>query len=189
MNGWQTTFLRIGLLTLAVMVLASCAQYSARTNKAQNFSAKLTNVYMWSGIGTVEPFTRKLPFADDTFENLFNVALTRKFSESGIRNELRRFSPSTDSMTDLARFEGALNPDYRLLVVPSKYETITYKGITNVNVLYLDVSVIHIKDTQRVWRSEIVVDTNTAPGTAWREAGANKLVVQIVDALKRDGLI
>jgi len=189
MKKLRTTFLHIVLLTLTTMLLASCAQYSTKANKDPRFSTKLTNVYIWSSIGTVEPFTKKLLFSADTFEHQFNTALAKEFTKSGVKNELRDFSPSTDNLVDLARFEGTFNPDYRLLVVSPKYETITARGIINVNVLYLDISVIRIKDNQRVWWSEIVVDTNTAPGTAWREAGANKLAEQIINALKQDGLI
>lgn len=189
MKKLRTTFLHIVLLTLTTMLLASCAQYSTKTNKDPGFSTKLTNVYIWSSIGTVEPFTKKLLFSADTFEHQFNTALAKEFTKSGVKNELRDFSPSTDSLADLARFEGTFNPNYRLLVISPRYDTITSRGVTNVDNLYLDISVIRIKDNKQVWQSSIVIQTNTAPGTAWREAGANKLAEQIVDALKKDGLI
>ncbi len=187
--SWRNFVLRILLLVPMTVATISCAQYSVKTNKALDFTEKLRSVYAWSGIGSVEPLTRRLPFAEDTFENLFNSALRRKLSENGVTCELRNFSPNTDSMAALARFEGTANPEYRLLLVPTKYKTIKYGGATNLDVLYLDKSVIKIKDARRVWRSEFVVNANTAPGAAWREAGADKLAELIVSTLVRDGLL
>lgn len=180
---------RLSLLIVAAAMLASCAQYSVRTNKISGLTEKIDSVYVWSGIGSVTPFTKQKLFAGDTFENYFNAALAKKLTETGIRNELKNFSPRTDRMEDLARFEGSLSPRYRLLVEVPRYKTITAQGITNVDVLYLNLSLIRVSNNERIWRSEVVVDCNTAPGTAWREDGANKLVGQIVDALRQDGLI
>lgn len=176
-------------LLIAAAVLASCAQYSVRTNKAAGLTEKIDRVYVWSGIGSATPFTKQRLFAGDTFENYFNVALANKLTETGIRNELKKFSPSTDKMEDLVRFEGSLSPRYRLLVEVPRYKTITAQGVTNVDVLYLNLSLIRVSNNERIWRSEVVVDCNSAPGTAWREDGANKLAGQIVEALKQDGLI
>lgn len=180
---------RLSLMVVAAAVLASCAQYSVRTNKAPGLAEKIDSVYVWSGIGKATPFTKQMLFAGDTFENYFNAALAKRLTETGIRNELKNFSPTTDRMEDLARFEGGLSPRYRLLVEVPRYKTITAQGVTNVDVLYLNLSLIRISNSERIWRSEVVVDCNTAPGAAWREDGANKLAGQIVDALKQDGLI
>lgn len=177
------------ILVLVVIMMTSCAQYSTRTNKAPDVAVKLTNVYVWSSIGSVTPFTKKMLLADDTFENLFNAALGRNLLEKGVKSEFHKFSMSTDRTEDLARFEGSLNPDYRMLIIPEKYTTITYRGKTTVDVLNLNISIVRILDNQRIWRSEIVVNCNTAPGTAWRAEGADKLASQITDALMNDGLL
>lgn len=177
------------IIALSIIMMTSCAQYSTRTNKAPDFAVKLANIYVWSSIGDVAPFSKKMLFAEDTFENLFNAAIGRKLLENGVKNEFHKFSASTDQMDDLARFEDSSKLDYRMLIIPEKYTTITSRGITNVDVLNLNISIVRIADNRRIWRSEIVVNCNTAPGTAWREAGADKLASQITDALRRDGLL
>lgn len=181
--------LNVILSAVAAFALTSCAQYSTRTNKSSDFADKLENIYVWSAIGGVKPFTERLLFSDDTFENQFNAALTKNLSAIGVKNKLGHFSPSTDSESDLARFEGEIKPDYRLLIISPKYTTITARGITNVDVLYLNIQVSRVKDNQRVWQSEIEINANTAPGNAWREAGAQKLVELIISALRKDGLL
>lgn len=188
-NSNRPFFVRLCILIAAASMVASCAQYSVKTNKAPGFSGKIDSVYVWSGIGSVTPFTKERLFAGDSFENYFNTALAKKLDETKVVSKLKGFSPSTDRMEDLGRFEGSINPRYRLLVLAPKYTTITAKGITNVDVLHLDISLIRVGTNERIWRSEIVVDCNTAPGTAWREDGANKLAGQIIDALKQDGLL
>lgn len=181
--------LRIALAAFAAFLLASCAQYSTRTNKSPDFTGKLENVYVWSAVGSVKQFTKKLLFSNDTFENQFNAALTRNLSAIGIKNKLGSFSPNTDTEVDLARFEAETKPDYRLLIVSPRYTTITAQGITNLDVLYLNISVSRVADNQRVWQGEVVINSNTAPGNAWRDAGAEKLAELIINTLKKDGLL
>ncbi|MES2772194.1 MAG: hypothetical protein V4623_09555 [Pseudomonadota bacterium] len=180
--------LRIGAALLVAFMLSSCAEYFVKSNKNENFTEKLTNVYVWSGIGSIAPFTKRPPFADDTFENLFNTALTNKLTQHGVNNELHRFESVSDDNSDLLRFETKFNPDYRLLIATQGYGTMTSRGITNVNTFVLSLSIIRLADKQKIWQSEVFVDANTAPGTAWRTAGADKLADLMIKKMQQDQL-
>ena len=180
---------RIVMIVLTVFSLASCAQYSVKTSKSSNFIGKIKDVYVWSAVGDVVPFRKKLLFSSNTFENQFNSALSSKLTALGIKNRLRYFSPSIDKNSDLARFEVGMHPNYRLVIFSPQYSTITAEGATNVDVLHLNVILTRTTDNHQIWENEIVVNTHHAPGAAWRDAGAKKLAQMIIDALKKDGLV
>lgn len=138
--------LRLSFLSmvLALSVAGCGGQYAASTNKDATFNTHVNRLFIWSGIENVTPLTRKLPLTDDTFTNFFHTALKKNFSEKGVMNELKSFTPETDSLNDLARFEGKFAPAYRLIITPSKYSTITstYYNKTLVDKMYLDLSLI-----------------------------------------------
>lgn len=183
---------RLVLSLLAAGFVAGCstASYSVKTNKAPGFTGHISRVAVWSGIDNVSLLSqRKALGMSDTFSNFFSAALKTDLASAGATADVHPFSPGTDKLEDLIRFEQEFSPEYRLMIMVPQYHTISSRGVTNVLDMKLDISLFTIKDNRRVWRSELLLDGGIIPGLTWRETGARRLAEDMVNLLKKDNLV
>lgn len=189
MKDPRVLFGRLTLACALITALAGCAQYKVRTNKAQGYTVRIERLFVWSAIGDVALLRQNARFNSDTFEHLFQLALKQGFDKAGIAADVRPFAAKADKLEDLVKFEGELKPNMRLLIQPTRVQTMTYQGSTTVVAgLWLDLSLYETTANRRIWRGELMIDP-AVDMTAWGEAGAQKLTAQIVDALKKDRLL
>lgn len=191
MNGGFSCSTRAGLFALlgfSVAVLAGCAQYQAYTNKALGYHDRAERLFVWTALGEVPFLRRKQMLANDSFENYFNATLKRMLAEEGIVTDVRQFSPKTDTIEQLHRFETDVAPTARLLIQPARYQMYSYGGGTTVSALWLDMSLYDVKSNRRVWRGQLYVDPGLSP-SSWWESGAQELSARVIAALRKDDLI
>ncbi len=184
------TFKKISIIVLIVIstALASCAQYQVRTNKALNYSERADRLFVWSAVGTVGLLDRKPMLGGDSFVNYFHGALRHSFEEAKVAVDIRPFVPKNDTIESLVRFEQEFNPRMRLMIQPTRYQILTVNGSPSVSGLWLDLSMYEIATKRRVWRGQLFVDP-ALDVTAWTESGAKRLAIQVINVLKKDGLI
>lgn len=182
---------RFVLFVLLVFVSFGCAQYSSKTNKSAGYSKKMDRVFVWSSIGQVEPARNKHWIQSDSFENYFHSALRSGLSENGLEVDVRDFVPGADKSSDFVRFERNMSPSTRMLVSPVKHRSITsqYNSKPMLTYLSIDVTLIDLAINKKIWRAQFVIDSPAGGISPWGEDGAKKIVDQIIDALKKDGLV
>jgi len=185
----STQSLRVLVLTTAIYVLTSCAQYQVRTNKELGYSKSVECLYVWSAVGEIDLLHLKRPFHSDSFENQFHAALKQSLMSAGVVAEVRAFSPKGDRMVDLIPFENDLKPNMRLVIQPTRYQMMTSsRGGSRIGGLWLDLSMYEVATNRRVWRAELFADAGLDM-TVWMQTGAENLATQIVDALRKDRLL
>jgi hypothetical protein len=192
MSALRNLLFRWAFVIGAACVTTSCstAQYTVKANKAADFAGHITRVTVWSGIGTVPLLSQTHALGmSDTFSNFFMEALKTDFSNNSVSADIHSFSSGTDKLEDLIRFEKGFAPEYRLVIAVPEYHTITSHGITNMLDMKLDISLYTVKDSRRVWRSELMLDGGLIPGLTWRETGAQNLAERLTNLLKQDKLI
>lgn len=178
------------LVALACLVLfAGCAQYQVASNKERGFAKEIDRLYVWSAVAQAPQLGVKHWTQSDSFSNYFHSILKQELIASGVPAEVREFIPAADSPQSLARFEADFSPSFRLLVAPTKTQTMTYQGTTVVTMLTLDLSLVEIASGRRVWRAQLLVDNPVAGRLAWGEDGARSLAGKVMDALRKDGLL
>lgn len=183
--------LAIAFVILAFVAnLAGCAQYpQLQTNKALGYNRSMDRLAVWSAVGDVPTLGDVLPtlifkpswFPTDPFDKLFHAALKRELESAGVVTEVRPFSPSSDTVASLARFEAELAPTMRLLIMPTQY--VVRGMLQEVN---FDFSLIDIESNQRVWRGQVFIYSGRG---RFDEEGADSLTLRILEALRKDRLL
>lgn len=182
--GWP---FKCWLSLVCLGLLSGCAEYQVQSNKERSYSKEIDRLYAWSALAQAPQLGSKRLLQSDTFSNWFHAALKRDLAAAGVTAEVREFIATAETPESLARFETDFSPSFRLLVIPTKAETMTYQGITSVKRLVLDLSLIEIAGGRRVWRAQLVVD---APlGGPWGEDQAKNLSGKIIEALRKDALL
>lgn len=169
-------------------VLSSCAQYKVLTNRAPDYKGHVEKLSIWSAIGTVELLARKPWLASASFSDRFEAALKTNFQNENITAVVYKLTSKSFIEDQVEPLEKELHPNMRLLIQPTRCQTITHNGSTFVAGLLLDLSLIDVASGRLVWRGAINMDAGLDP-TAWTDTGANKLSKQIVDALKKDNFM
>lgn len=181
--------LACALLGIGVTSLSGCAgSYQLQTNKAVGYNARVEKLFVWTAVGSVGNLGAKNKFTSWTFLESFHSHLKRGLEKYNIPADVREFTPKTDSASDLARFEQELGPNMRLLIQPTRVQTITYQGSSAIAGLWLDLSLIDLARNERVWRGELYLDAFFRLG-AWGESGAEALATQVIEGLIKDSLI
>lgn len=188
LRQWHTGLICWGLV---ITVLGGCVSYQTQTNKALGYSEHIERLFVWSAIGNVSSLRAKHKYADDSYENYANAALKKAMSETGLTVDVRSFNPQTDTVDLLSRYETEVAPTARLTLVPGKYQVTTYRGISTVSTLWLNLSLYDIQSNRSVWHGQIVIDNGGLAGhnMMWNKSGAEKLAEEIITALRKDGLI
>jgi hypothetical protein len=172
-----------------MLAISGCAQYQVQSTKANGYSRPIDRLTVWSAVPNVPKLTEKHWSQSDSFDNLFHDALKQELLAAGATTEVRAFSPASDSMESLARFERELSPSMRLLIAPTRVSTVTSQGHTGITQVVFNLSLYETEKNQRVWRGQIIVDTPLGGARQWGEDGAKSLATQIVEALKKDRLL
>jgi hypothetical protein len=190
MNRYTNRLTRLVLSVLAAVLVAGCgtASYSAKSNKAPNFTTHISRVSVWSDIDNVPLLSRKGFGMSDTFANFFSVALKANLANAGATAEVRGISPG-DKLADLVRFEQQFSPEYRLMIAVPKYHLMDTNGRVSMADMKLDLSLFTVKDNRRVWRGELMMDGGLVRDFPWRQEGAQRLAQEMVMLLQKDGLV
>lgn len=176
------------IATITAVMLSSCAQYRVSTNRVNGYEGHIEQLSIWSAIGTVELLARKPWLASASFSDRFEAALKTNFQNENINAVVYKLTSKSFIEDQVEPLEKELHPNMRLLIQPTRCQTITHNGATYVAGLLLDLSLIDVASGRLVWRGAINMDVGLDP-TVWTDTGANKLSRQIVDALKKDNFM
>lgn len=190
MNLYTIRLIRLVVSVLAAVLVAGCgtASYSAKSNKAPDFTTHISRVSVWSGIDNVALLSRKGLGMSDTFANFFTAALKADLAHAGATAEVRGISPG-DKLADLVRFEKEFSPEYRLLIEVPVTRTLMANNRASMQDMKLNISLFTVKDNRRVWRGEVLMDGGLVRDFPWRQEGAQRLAQEIVTLLQKDGLV
>ena len=169
---------------MAAFLLAACAQYQVQTTGVFGAPPQVDRLAVWSSIGSVTFLGHKHWSMQDSFENHFNAAMKQTLEAEKVAAEVRPLRPRSESPESLAQAEKELKPAARLFIQPRRYRTM--QG--NVQTLELELSVHEAATNRRLWQGQMQVENNM-DATTWYEGGARKLATEIVQALRREGII
>lgn len=176
------------IATIIAVMLSSCAQYRVSANRVHDYEGHIEQLSIWSAIGTVELLARKPWVASVSFSDRFDAALKSNFQTENINAVVYKLTSKSFIEDQVEPLEKEQHPNMRLLIQPTRCQTMTRNGATFVTGLLLDLSLVDVASGRLVWRGAISMDVGLDP-TVWTDTGANKLSRQIVDALKKDNLI
>lgn len=156
-------------------------------NKDPQFHEKLTRVSVWTHIGNIAYHNGLFKDAFRPFPDVFAPVLAEEFKKNGVAaavNEVPQLGQS-DTGDQLAISERDLpDPQVRLLVQPR-----TVRGNRDgAAVVVYDLSLFSMRTKQRVWRTELVVES-VFEIPAWSESTARRFASDMMLLMKRDGLI
>lgn len=178
---WSKKAINYLVVLVAVGMLASCAQYKMSAKRVNSYEGHIERLTIWSSIGGIR-------LLGGSFTDRFDAALIRNFQSEGVSAYVHEFTPKNLNKEMLGEFERELRPNARLFIQPTRYQTATIKGSTMISGLWLDLSLNDIATGRLVWRGSIFLDPGFDP-SVWIDSGANKLALQIVNALKKDELL
>lgn len=183
-----TNFFSFLIPMFVSFALSSCAQYQVSTTRSPDYEGHIERLSIWSSVGEIDLLGHKRGLESVAFTDRFDAALKSNFRNEGVTAEVHNFNPTDHIQNQFEPSEQALHPDARLLIQPTRYQTLTTSRGIMISGLWLDLRLMEVPSNRQVWHASVFLD----PGldlTVWFDTGADKLSKQIIDALKKDKLI